>query len=211
MILSWIGFAAMVLFINSSLNPNYADETATILISLICLINTGTLFTGIIGINKKVRDFEEMQWKKEFREQNKGEIAAFSRQINFQRALDTEKKEDPEIITFNEKMEKAQTSWKTKHKETYNHFEQYHYLIHKIGRFNMITNVLSMLLSLSTALIILNFTLLSPKIHFGYAALLLSMLVMIFYIGNLSRQEKKLKELIYPQSLKDAIKGLNIW
>jgi hypothetical protein len=213
LILSWVGLASIIILINSFVNPKYNHDTTSVLISLICLMNAGLLATGLLGINKKVRDIESEQWKYHFKEQNKEEISQFRRQISFQLQTETtaDNQEELEIKQFNEQMERANTSWKGKTRADYSPFEEFHYLQHKIKLLKKISEVLSLFLSLSTGLLILNLQLFGFKIFLGYGALLLTLFLVLFYAASQSKKSRNMRQQIYPKSVRDFLKDVNVW
>jgi hypothetical protein len=213
LIFSWIGLAALILFINSYFNPNYIHNTTFVLVALICFMNAGLLATGLLGLNKKVQDIESTQWQYEFKEKHKEEITHLRKQIGFQVLTEakTENQEELEIKQFNEQMESATTSWKSKNRTDFSPFEKFHYLQHKIKMLKKISEVLSLFISLSSGLVILNLPLLSYKEYLGYIALLISLSIILFISASLSKKSRKMRELIYPKTVKNFLKDVNIW
>jgi hypothetical protein len=213
LILAWIILAAIIILFNSYFNPKYNHTTTSVLISLICFMNAGLLATGLLGINKNVRDIESEQWKYHFKEQNKEEISQLRRQISFQiqTETNTDNQEELEIKQFNEQMESANTSWKRKTRAAYSPFEEFHYLQHKIRLFKKISEVLSLFLSLSTGLLILNLQLIGFNLFLGYGALLITLFLVLSYAASQSKKSRKMRQQIYPKSVRDFLKDVNVW
>lgn len=216
LILSWIGFAVAIMFVNTRINPNYNNNTFSVAFAVICLSYVAFIITGFLGINKKVQDFEHNQWKLEFREENKEEIAEIVRDIQIQQ---TESKqqgiitnaEPSKLEIFNEKMEYAKRTWKSKKKKEYTGFDKYHQLNYLITIFRRLKGVALLILSFSAALILLNSALV--KINLYIVVIGLFILQTVFFLCGvfLVSRQKKLREELYPESLKGMLKEFNIW
>lgn len=173
------------------------------------LATASFLFTKLIGINEKVNIIEIDQRKQEFREQNKDRINSMVRLYKFQSAQEIYKETDIEAQQYYDHAEAAKKSWKGKKKSEHTLYEQDQYLLHKISRLNKLTTLTLLFLSVMTALLVLNFSVITIPIILLYF-LFLSILE---GIGLLRRsflhQQNKINQEIYPESVQIFFKKLN--
>ncbi|MEK3993024.1 hypothetical protein [Robertmurraya sp. FSL R5-0851] len=78
-----IGIAALLLYINTIVNPSYNNDTYSLFVSIVCLSIATYTLTGLLGINRRIKQLEDKKWQEEFREDNKEEIESIARQIRF--------------------------------------------------------------------------------------------------------------------------------
>lgn len=202
--LLWIGMSFSVIYLNSRYYPSYNSHTANLLITLLLLINTSSIFTKLIGINEKVRVIENEERKKEFLKKNRERINSMKRLYNFQISQEKQKITGDEATKqYFELTEAAKKSWKNKIKSEQNLFEREQYLLHKICRLDDLTSLTLLLMSLMTALYVLNVRVITWPIILSLLVFVCILVGMSLFKRNFISQHQMIKQEIYPDILKN--------
>lgn len=194
----WIGISVSIIYLNSLFNPCYNDSNAYLFFALLWLVKASALFTKLVGINEKVNVIESEQRKLEFRQQNKEQINSMIRLYKFQKAQEIQSKPDIDVQKLFEHIEAARKPWKAKRKSRYNVYEKEQHLHHVIIRLNNLISFTLLLLSLMTAIFVLNFSTLTSAIIVSYLPFLAIPAGIGLVKKSLVRQQEKIKEQIYP-------------
>jgi hypothetical protein len=193
LILSWIGFATIIIYTNSLLNPNYNHESTSLLIALFCLINAGFLFSSLVGINKRVLNIESKLCKTEFNQMNKDELESIIRKIQPITKDNEQQMKELNDIQINMDMESAKSNLRYKLRSEHTPFEEYVFLKYRLSFLYKLSKIFSIVFSLATALIILNLTTLPMYVFWGYAAIVIILIMNFLYASSLSKKAKILR------------------
>lgn len=208
LILSTIGIAALLLFINSVVNPSYNNDRYTIFASIICLSVATYTLTGILGINRRIKQIEEQKWQADFREANKAEIESMARQIRFHEANKVEpSQEEMELQKFDQNMKAAEANWKAKEKNERNPFELYVAKEYTLKVFRKVTDLWSIFVLGFTSFYILNISI----TNIPFLRLYLMVLVILIALGIIRLKKttelEELRQKLYPKVLMTLLKN----
>ncbi|MCM3216726.1 hypothetical protein ABER75_11540 [Niallia taxi] len=201
--LSWIGFSALVLYLNSIFNPIYDSNTFVVLVSFCFFFTAAFSLTDIIGINKKVSSLEESIRDNEFRELIKDDVHKMVQDVR-PRLSNTVAKEETGLEKYDKAYRDAKSSWKKKTKEDRNSFENYHFILNQLRKIYKYITVVNIFLSMALGLLLLNT--LSPIMYlYVISAFLLIYLPFFQKRKKLKQKERDLYQEITPTELKDFL------
>lgn len=202
-----IGIAALLLYINTIVNPSYNNDTYSLFVSIVCLSIATYTLTGLLGINRRIKQLEDKKWQEEFREDNKEEIESIARQIRFSEKKKVKpSQEETELQKFDQSMKAAEANWKGKSKNERNPFELYMAKEHTLKVYKKIANIWSIFVLGYTAFYILNLSITDIPFLVFYLMVLVVFIALSIIGLKKSRQLQELRQELYPKVLNDLIK-----
>ncbi|MFC0476799.1 hypothetical protein ACFFHF_16475 [Robertmurraya beringensis] len=202
-----IGIAALLLYINTIVNPSYNNDTYSLFVSIVCLSIATYTLTGLLGINRRIKQLEDKIWQEEFREENKEEIESMARKIRFSEANKVKPSlEETELKKFYQSMKTAEANWKCKRKNEHNLFELYMAKEHTLNVYKKITDIWSIFVLGYTAFYILNLSITDIPFLVFYLMVLVVFIALAIIGLKKSRQLQELRQELYPKVVTDLIK-----